>query len=262
MLALSQLSSHPIAVALKNFACQQHVAAMQIDDFKSVPGKGVQGSIFGKKVMLGSAVFLQEKGIDVKPGDETAIWVGMDGQLLGMCELSDQLRQGSMEAIAALKKQEITPYLLSGDHAPIVARVSQAVGIEHYFAEVLPENKAEMVSKLKSDGNVTGMVGDGVNDAPALAVADVGFAIGSGTDVAMESASIGLMGNCLSGVVEAVRLSKKAVAKMHQNLIFALGFNALGIPLAAIGLLHPIVAGVAMALSSISVVLNAILLRR
>lgn len=262
VLALAQLSNHPISVALKDFAIQQHAVALPVEDYKSVPGKGVEGMIRGKRVAMGSLIFLQEKGIDVKPEDETAVWVGLDGQLVGMCVLSDQLREGSLAAISALKKQKIIPYLISGDRASIVAKVAQAIGIDHYFAEVLPENKAEAVSQLIGEGHVTGMVGDGVNDAPALAAADVGFAVGSGTDVAMESASIGLMRNCLSGVVEAIELSKKAVHKMRQNLIFAFGYNAIAIPLAAIGLLHPIVAGAAMALSSISVVLNALLLRR
>ncbi|KUO97250.1 hypothetical protein ATW55_11690 [Ferroacidibacillus organovorans] len=195
---------------------------------------------------------------------KTAMWVARERELLGIIAVADGVRETSRQAIAEMTSLGLSVYMLTGDNRKTAQAIAQSVGIlqERVFAEVLPEQKAEMVKKLQREGNVVGMVGDGINDAPALATAEIGFAIGSGTDVAIETADIALLRGDLLSVVTAIRLSKATIKKIRQNLFWAFGYNSLGVPLAAFGFISPVIAGAAMALSSVSVVSNSVLLRR
>lgn len=264
---IAQVSSHPLALALLTYLREQNVEFVSAANTTEVPGKGVKAEIDGETYFFGSLDFLKENHIEL--GDiqfeketRTLIALGSSEKLLGTFALQDKIRENSKQAADLLKEKGIELYLLSGDREAVVSHVAEEIGVTGYFAGVLPEEKASHVEKLKNKGLATGMVGDGVNDAPALASADVGFAIASGTDVAMESASIGLMKSSLISVVEAINLSKLSIRKIHQNLFFAFIYNILLIPLAALGYLNPMIAGAAMALSSISVVLNAALLNK
>lgn len=260
--SLAEHSEHPAAAGILARLKEMEVpAAEKMLAFKAVPGKGVRGFFDERKYFLGSTRFLEENQIPLPSLEEESgmiVAFGTDNLSLGYIVLSDQIKEGSLEAVEELKALGIETLLLTGDRRASAKKVADALHFDRFEAEVLPEEKAEVVQKAKKKGVTVAMVGDGVNDAPALAAADVGFAIASGTDVAMESAAVGLMNSHLSGVVDTIHLSKKAYTKMKQNLAFAFGYNILGIPLAAFGFLNPMVAGAAMALSSISVVLNAI----
>jgi Cu+-exporting ATPase len=193
---------------------------------------------------------------------KTVIAVGGAGRVLGYLAIADKLRPSSREAVAKLKRMGIDVVMLTGDNAATAKAIAASAGVSSYRAQVLPGEKAAAVAEFKTEGRVVGMVGDGVNDAPALAAADVSFAIGAGSDVALEAADIALMRNDLLSVVDAISLSRATLGKIRQNLFFAFIYNVLGIPLAAAGMLNPVIAGAAMALSSVSVVSNSLLLRR
>ncbi|MDO9310698.1 MAG: HAD-IC family P-type ATPase, partial [Nitrosomonas sp.] len=185
-----------------------------------------------------------------------------DSRILGYLAIADRLRDTSLRAIERLQSMGIEVVMLTGDNALTAAAIAKRTGITQYRAEVLPQDKAAEVMKLKADGKFTAMVGDGINDAPALAAADVSFAIGAGSDVAIEAADITLIRNDLMSVADAISLSRATLRKIRQNLFFAFVYNTLGIPLAAIGMLNPVIAGAAMAMSSVSVVSNSLLLKR
>jgi Cu+-exporting ATPase len=244
-----------------------------------VPGKGIGAEVQGRSVLVGSRRFLEESGVETSEAlatvsmlegeGKTAMLVSCDGNLAGIIGVADVVKPSSRMAIGELKGMGIEVAMITGDNARTAQVIGAQLGIEKVLAEVLPEDKAIEVAKLQSGGKVVAMVGDGVNDAPALAQADVGIAIGSGTDVAIESGSIVLIRNDLGDVVAAIQLSKRTMRKIRQNLFWAFGYNAAGIPLAAgllfpfLGvLLPPVVAAGAMALSSVSVVTNAALLKR
>jgi P-type Cu+ transporter len=267
---LCEHSEHPASQSVLEFLKEKKAHPLiSMISFRSVPGQGVSGYFDGRKYLLGSLAFLKSHSIPTEELEEEAeeeagnlVFVGTDKLALGYFVLSDEIKEGSDQAVSSLKKMGIETLLISGDRYKIAKRVAQTLGFDAFKAEVLPEEKAQFVQEAKEEGLIVAMVGDGVNDAPALATADVGFAIGSGTDVAMESASVGLMRSHLSGVVDTILLSKLSYRKIVQNLIFAFGYNTLAIPLAALGYLNPLVAAVAMALSSVSVVFNAILLSK
>ncbi|MGE0199264.1 MAG: heavy metal translocating P-type ATPase [Simkaniaceae bacterium] len=264
---LSHHSDHPASQAITNFAQEKKISIANVENFEAHSGKGLSGVYQGKSYVMGSVKFLAGMGIPIDEGPfqkEKGIVValGEEKRFLGYVVLSDQIKKDTPQAVEALHKMGKKIYLLSGDRTSVVEEVANILGVDGYFAEVLPEEKAGFVKKLQKENYVTGMVGDGINDAPALATADVGFAVASGTDVAMESATVGLMRSNLSNLVEALRLSKKTFTKMRQNIFFAFFYNCLGIPLAAFGLLNPMIAGAAMALSSISVVLNSLTLKK
>jgi Cu+-exporting ATPase len=193
---------------------------------------------------------------------KTAMLVAIDGAYAGMVAVADTIKESSAAAVARLKAMGIQVVMITGDNKRTAEAIAAQAGIEHVLAEVLPEGKAEEVKKLQAQGRKVAMVGDGINDAPALATADVGMAIGTGTDIAMEAADVTLMRGDLASIPDAILLSRKTMANIKQNLFWALGYNTVGIPVAAIGLLAPWVAGAAMALSSVSVVLNALRLQR
>ena len=258
---LSRHSNHPISEAVTAHA--GNLPFEDVKDFKNHSGKGLSG----KGLLLGSPKFLESEGVSLEGfplerEKDVVVAVAEGKKCIGYATLSDQIKKDSKKAVEDLHALGKKIYLLSGDRKPVVEAVSKALSLDGFYAEVLPEDKAKVIEGFQKKAKIVGMVGDGINDAPALALADVGFAIASGTDVAMESASIGLMRSNLTNLNVALRLSKKTFVKIRQNLFFAFFYNTIGIPLAALGLLNPMIAGLAMALSSISVVLNSLSLRK
>jgi Cu+-exporting ATPase len=250
-----------------------------VSDFDSPTGKGALGRVEGKVVALGNARFLGELGVDVaelaqqaedlRGEGATAIFMAVDQRVAGVLAIADPIKSSTPEALAALKAEGVRVVMLTGDNWTTANAVAKRLGIDEVEAEVLPDQKSAVVQRHKAAGRVVGMAGDGVNDAPALAAADVGIAMGTGTDVAMESAGITLLKGDLTGIVKARRLSQAVMSNIRQNLFFAFIYNALGVPVAAgvlypvFGiLLSPIIAAAAMALSSVSVVGNSLRLRR
>jgi P-type Cu+ transporter len=274
--SLESGSAHPLAHAVLEYAKQLGIAPVPMRDFSSVTGKGVQAvlavpALGGEQtLLLGAPVFLSESGLTMDTAavgplveqGKTVIAVGGGGRVLGYLAIADKLRASSREAVGKLRGMEIDVVMLTGDNAATAKAIAEAAGVSSHRAQVLPGDKAAAVAEFKSAGRVVGMVGDGINDAPALAAADVSFAIGAGSDVAIEAADIALMRNDLLSVVDAISLSRATLKKIRQNLFFAFIYNVLGIPLAAAGMLNPVIAGAAMALSSVSVVSNSLLLRR
>ena len=267
--SITTYSDHPISKAVTDYAQKQGIQIEGCENFHSHTGQGLSGTYKGKAYLVGSLRFFKIQNIDLGPFKEslqtdTRVLVALaeDGKCTGFIALADQIKAGSKQAIQKLREMGKEVYLLSGDRTVVVESVGKKLGVNGYFAEVLPGEKADYVKKLQKEGKVTGMVGDGVNDAPALAAADVGFAIAEGTDVAMESASIGLMQSNLANLLAALSLSRLTFIKIKQNLFFAFIYNCVGISLAAFGLLSPMIAGAAMAMSSISVVLNALTLKK
>jgi P-type Cu+ transporter len=268
--ALEQGSTHPLAAAIVARAHAKGLAIPRVADFVNVPGKGAHGTIDGTPALAGSIAFLREAHVDV-PDDaaqtlleagNTIVGIAHGGTCVGLVALVDKLRETTPAAIARLSALGIEVVMLTGDNPATARAIATATGIVDYRAGVLPADKAAAMTSYKAEGKATGMVGDGVNDAPALAAADVSFAIGAGSAVAIEAADITVIRNDLNAVVDAILLSRATLSKIRQNLFFAFAYNVLGIPLAALGLLNPVIAGAAMAASSVSVVGNALLLRR
>ena len=269
--SLEQGSTHPLAKALLAAARSERSAPANIADFVSAPGKGVSARIGtdAAPTVLGSLDYLREQGATIasevyaplQHAGKTIVGVATGTRVIGVIALADAVRPSSAEAVRRLDAAGIEVIMLTGDNAATAQAVAQAVGIREFRAGVLPADKAEAVRELKAKGVVTGMVGDGINDAPALAAADVSFAIGAGADIAVEASDITLIRNDLNAVVDAILLSRATLAKIRQNLFFAFAYNVLGIPLAAVGMLNPVIAGAAMAASSVSVVGNALLLK-
>ncbi len=271
--SLQSGSEHPLAKAV--LAAHGDAPLSPAADMRAVPGRGVRGVVEGRTLLLGSGRMMDEAGVDLSPLSAradalasagcTVSWlaeVGVDGAaLLGLLAFRDRPRSGAAEAIARLRALGVRTVMISGDNAGAAGAVAAALGIDDVRANVLPEQKADAVRALAAEGRVA-MVGDGINDAPALAAADVGIAMGSGTDVAMHAAGITLMRGDLDLVAAALDISRRTVRKIRQNLFWAFAYNIVGIPLAAFGLLDPVVAGAAMAFSSVSVVANTLLLRR
>lgn len=276
--SVERASEHPLAIAIVRAAEEREIALVPVADFDSPTGKGALGTVEGRRIALGNAKFLAEQGVDVAPLAEqadslresgaTAIFMGVDGQVAAIFAIADPVKASTPEALAALKAQGIRVVMLTGDNWTTAKAVARQLGIDEVEAEVLPDQKSEVVQRHKAAGEVVAMAGDGVNDAPALAAADVGIAMGTGTDVAMESAGVTLLKGDLTGIVRARRLSQAVMRNIRQNLFFAFIYNALGVPVAAgvlypfFGiLLSPIIAAAAMALSSVSVISNASRLR-
>ncbi|MBP2412638.1 Cu+-exporting ATPase [Arthrobacter stackebrandtii] len=276
--AVESHSEHPIAHAITAHAREQaggDGTLPELSDFMSAPGGGVRAVIEGSTVLAGRAGWLEENGVvlsaearaslaEQQQRGTTAIWVAVDGEAAGLIALKDTIKAGSKEAIAKLQELGLRPILLTGDNAAVAAQVAAAVGIapEDVYADVLPEGKVEAVKKLQAEGATVAMAGDGVNDAAALAQADLGIAMGSGTDVAIAAADLTVMGSDLGQVATAIALSRKTLGTIKTNLFWAFFYNAIGIPIAALGLLNPMIAGAAMAASSVLVVANSLRLRR
>jgi Cu+-exporting ATPase len=276
--SLERESEHPLASAIVRGAGDRGLALAKVEGFESVPGKGVTGTIDGRKVALGNRALMQAAGIDAgsleAAADEwrrdgaTAIFAGLDGKAGGMIAVADPIKATTPDAVRTLKEAGVRVVMLTGDNRATAEAVGRKLGVAEIEAEVLPEDKGKVVERLRKEGRIVAMAGDGVNDAPALAAADVGIAMGTGTDVAIESAGVTLLGGDLSGIVAARCLSQATMRNIQQNLIFAFIYNAAGVPIAAgvlypaFGLtLSPVVAAAAMALSSVSVVGNALRLR-
>ncbi len=267
--SLEQSSHHPLARAVLDAARAEGVAPLAAASAQAVGGKGVTGQVDGRAVQLGSPEFIAAQGVAMPPAllepllaaALTPVAVAADGRLLGVMGLADPLRAGARAAVARLQALGLRVVMLTGDHPAAAARIAAEAGISEFRAQVLPGDKAAAVEALRAEGRV-GMVGDGINDAPALAAADVSFAIGAGSDVAIEAADLTLVRSDLNGVADAISLSRATLGKIRQNLFFAFIYNIIGIPAAALGLLNPVIAGAAMAMSSVSVVSNSLLLRR
>ena len=276
---VEQLSEHPIGTAIVQGAKSRGVTPARAEGFNAVNGLGVEARVGGRDVLVGSRAFLQRRGADPGAWEEraekwrgeakTVVFFAVDGRTYGIAAVADPVKESTPEAIAALKKRGVRIVMLTGDSKRTAAVVARRLGIDEAVGEVLPENKAKEVKRLQSEGRKVAMAGDGINDAPALAQADVGIAMGTGTDVAMESAGVTLVKGDLRGIARAAALSRATMRNIRQNLVFAFGYNALGIPIAA-GVLYPVfdlllspvIAGAAMAASSLSVVTNALRLRR
>nr|WP_281379298.1 copper-translocating P-type ATPase [Halomonas campaniensis] len=277
--ALERGSEHPLAAALMAYAEEAGIEAAEIRDFDSVTGGGVKaGTTDGKALLLGNARLLEEAGVDLAGGKakageleakaRTVVYLAVDGRLAALFGISDPLRHDTVEAVRRLQADGLKVVMLTGDNEHTAAAIAREVGIDEFRAGLLPEDKHAEIERLQQAGEVVGMVGDGINDAPALARADVGFAIGQGTDVAIESAGITLMRGSLHGVASAIEISRATLTNIKQNLVGAFGYNTLCIPIAA-GVLYPVtgmllspmIAGAAMSLSSITVVSNANRLR-
>ncbi len=275
---VEKASEHPLALAIVTAAEAKGIAVPPVADFDSPLGKGALGTVEGKAIVLGNAAFLKEHGVDasalstqaeaLRHDGATAIYVGIDGVAGGIFAIADPVKTTTAEALKSLHGEGIRIVMLTGDNKTTADAVARKLGIDVVEADVLPDEKSAVVNRLKAEGRVVAMAGDGVNDAPALAAADVGIAMGSGTDVAIESAGVTLLKGDLVGIVKARRLSQATMANIRQNLVFAFIYNAAGIPVAA-GLLYPafglllspIIAAAAMALSSVSVIGNALRLR-
>ncbi|MDR3086776.1 MAG: heavy metal translocating P-type ATPase [Azoarcus sp.] len=274
--ALERTSSHPIARAIAARAAPDGTmngAPLEVAEARAVGGQGIEGRVDGREVILGTVDFLVARGVDV-PQEEAAslamtgktlVAVAVGGVYAGLIAVADRLREDSAAAVARLRQAGVKVVMLTGDHRHIAAAVASAAGITDWRAGVLPAGKADAIKDLRATAagrGCVGMAGDGINDAPALAAADVSFAIGVGADVAVEAADMTLVRGSLHGVADALDLSRATLAKIRQNLFFAFIYNVLGIPLAALGMLNPVAAGAAMALSSVSVVSNSLLLKR
>lgn len=269
-----KLSEHPVAEAVVQGVIKRipEIKIADPQEFNAVPGRGVKAIVEGSKIVIGSRRFLQEQGVEVEPllpalerletEGKTTVLMSVDQSIAAAIGVADTVKEHAVEAIQDLKSLDVEVWMITGDNRRTAAAIARQVGIEHVLAEVLPEDKADQVKMLRDKGRVVAMAGDGINDAPALAIADVGIAMGTGTDIAMEAADITLMRGDLRTIATAIKLSKATMRNIKQNLFWAFFYNTVGLPVAAAGLLNPVVAGGAMALSSVSVVSNALRLKR
>lgn len=270
-------SEHPVAQAIlrkANALAGANHSFGEVEQFEALPGRGVTALVDGRPVLLGNRRLMEEGGVAIQPAEDvlerlesqgkTAMLLAVDRVLVGVIAVADTLKDGSSEAVGALRKMGLRVMMITGDNRRTAMAIARQVGIspEDVRAEVLPEQKAQQVEEVRAQGMVVGMVGDGINDAPALVTADLGIAIGTGTDVAIEAADVTLIRGDLRVLVDAIALSKATIGKIRQNMFWAMIYNTLGIPVAAFGFLNPILAGAAMAFSSVSVVTNSTLLKR
>ncbi|MBI2237018.1 MAG: heavy metal translocating P-type ATPase [Actinobacteria bacterium] len=260
-------SEHPLARAVEEAAEEEGIEVPPAEDFRAHPGRGVEARVEGSRVLVGKLGFLAEQGVDVRPCEDdlarledegqTAVGVAREGDLLGRVGISDTTKEDAAEAVARVRSTGLTPVMITGDNERTARAVAAEVGIGEVLAQVLPDDKAERIRELQAEGRRVAMVGDGINDAPALTQADVGIAIGAGTDIAIESADIVIMGDRLGAVIDAYQIGKNSYSKTKQNLALAFSFNGIGVPLAVSGLVHPVWAMVAMISSVTGVLANS-----
>ncbi|HEU5479481.1 MAG TPA: heavy metal translocating P-type ATPase, partial [Candidatus Tumulicola sp.] len=276
--SLERGSEHPLATAIVQGAQERGIALKEVTGFEAAPGKGVRGQIDDHQVALGNAALMSTLGVDVtvstshverlRAAGKTAMFVAVDGRLAGLVAVADPIKDTTPPAIKALHDAGVRIVMLTGDNETTARAVASQLGIDEIVADVLPDQKAQVVKRLQSEGKFVAMAGDGINDAPALAQAQVGIAMGTGTDIAMESAGVTLVKGDLRGIVRARRLSEATMRNMYQNLVWAFIYNVFGVPIAAgvlypaFGmLLSPMIAAAAMSFSSVSVIGNALRLR-
>jgi Cu+-exporting ATPase len=277
--SLERGSEHPLAAALVAAAEARSLPLASPTEFASKPGRGIEGSVDGKRVVLGTLDFVRERGSEIEPwldqvkalqeGGSSIIGVAIEGRFAGLVTVHDPIRPTSRDAVQQLRREGVRLVMATGDALPAAQAVAAALGIEEVHAGLLPEDKLRLVEKLRQEGRIVAMAGDGVNDAPALARAHVGVVMSTGSDVAIGSAGVTLVGGDLRGIVRARRLSRATVRNIRENLFFAFVYNVIGVPLAA-GVLYPVfglllspmVASAAMSASSVSVIANALRLRR
>jgi len=273
-------SEHPLGEAIVRKAQEKQLDIGNAEDFRSIAGQGIEATINGSRVLLGTRRLMEDNGIEIlvinpemeklEAEGKTAMMVTKDGQAIGIVAVADTIKENSKEAVQKIRKMGIEVVMLTGDNRRTAEAIAKEAGIDRVLAEVLPEDKASEIKKLQDEGRIVAMVGDGINDAPALTQADIGIAMGAGTDVAMESAGIVLIKNDLRDVVASITLSKLTMNKIKQNLFWAFGYNSIGIPIAA-GVLFPLfhkilitpeLAAAFMAMSSVSVTTNSLLMKR
>jgi len=267
-------SEHPIALAIVDEALRKGLKLAEVKNFRALPGKGVEAEVDGEKVMVVGSNFLREtslelpeEGLRLSSEGKTTVYLMINGKVIGIIALADLVRDESKEAVKVLIAMGIEPVMLTGDNKKVASWVAKELGIHRFFAEVLPHEKVEVIKKLRKEGNIVAMVGDGINDGPALVSADVGIAIGAGSDVAIESADIILARNDPRDITSIIRLVNRTYRKMIENLLWATGYNAIAIPLAAgalcsVGiLLSPAVGAVLMSVSTVIVAINAMRLK-
>ena len=268
IMSVEMQSEHPLAHAIVEKAKSLDAKFIQPDNFSSIAGRGVKAQINGINVLAGNLAFMKENNVEVENYTEyvqkggTAVYMSEDNILTAVFLITDTIKENAKTAIQELNSEGVRTVMLTGDTSHAAKLTAEEVGISDYIAEVLPAQKEEQIKNLKSEGKVVAMVGDGINDAPSLASADIGFAMGTGTDVAIEAGDITLLHGDLKKVADAIHISKRTITKIKQNLFWAFIYNIIGIPLAAFGILNPMIAGAAMALSSVSVVTNSLLLKR
>lgn len=264
-------SEHPLAQAIVQGIKEKEISLKDVTDFEAIPGFGIKATVDGKELLVGTRKLMSKYNVavdsygqmdELEKAGKTAMLVAINNQYAGMVAVADTIKETSKSAISRLKDMGIEVIMITGDNKQTAQAIASQVGVEKVIAEVLPEGKADEIKKLQAAGKKVAMVGDGINDAPALAIADIGMAIGTGTDVAMEAADITLIRGDLNSIADATFMSKKTIRNIKQNLFWALAYNTLGIPVAALGFLAPWLAGAAMAFSSVSVVLNALRLQK
>jgi len=270
--SLEQASEHPLARALTQAAHDQGMLLVPVDAFQAVPGRGITGVVSGHRLLIGNTSYLAEAGIacgaatarllELRTQGQTVLLLAVDGQLVALFGIADSLKPSSIEAVQRLKADGLQLIMATGDSSATANFIAKQVGIETVHADVLPQDKRKIIQDLQAKGIIVAMAGDGINDAPALAQADVGIALGTGADIALESAPLTLVRGDLRAIADARQLSRDTLRAIRQNLLLAFAYNVLAIPLAALGILTPIWASAAMSLSSLSVVGNSLRLRR
>lgn len=271
--SLEKSSEHPLGEAVVEYAKKNNIETLEVKEFNSITGKGIEGIIDEKKILVGNISLLEENNIKLSNEEileienyqvqgKTPLLISSKDEFLGIITVADEVKETSKEAIEELKNMGIDIYMITGDSEATAKTIGKEIGIENIIAEVLPKDKSSKVKELKEKGHIVGMVGDGINDAPALAESNIGFAIGTGTDIAMEASDITIINGDLLSIAKSIKLSHKTMRTIKQNLFWAFFYNSIGIPVAALGFLNPMIAGAAMAFSSVSVVTNSLRLRR